>query len=65
MLVSSILGPGSIFLMVVGAISISFNIDTRLALIVVALPVIFFSVSCFICKPERQVIFIIFSIIFL
>ncbi|KAK6024031.1 Chitin synthase, partial [Ostertagia ostertagi] len=28
MLVSSILGPGTIFLMVVGAISISFNIDT-------------------------------------
>lgn len=63
MLVSSILGPGSIFLMVVGAISISFNIDTRLAMFVVTLPVAFFCVSCLVCKPDRQVS-ICFSILY-
>uniref|UniRef100_A0A9J2PUZ6 chitin synthase n=2 Tax=Ascaris TaxID=6251 RepID=A0A9J2PUZ6_ASCLU len=56
MLVSSILGPGTIFLMIVGAISISFNIDTIFALIVVTLPVAFFCIMCFIGKPERQLL---------
>lgn len=32
MLISSILGPGTIFLMIVGAISISFEIDTKISL---------------------------------
>ncbi|VDM44372.1 unnamed protein product [Toxocara canis] len=56
MLVSSIVGPGTIFLMVVGAISISFNIDTIFALIIVTLPVAFFCVMCLVGKPEKQLL---------
>ncbi|CEF71032.1 Chitin synthase family-containing protein [Strongyloides ratti] len=56
MLVSSILGPGSIFLMVVGAISISFNIDMTLALIVVAIPVGLFSIACLTLPQEKQLL---------
>lgn len=55
MLLSSILGPGTIFLMIVGAISISFNIDTFLALIIVALPVSLFCLLCFISNSGKQV----------
>ncbi|VDN06264.1 unnamed protein product [Thelazia callipaeda] len=54
MLVSSILGPGTIFLMVVGALSISFNIDTSLALFIVTLPVALFCFMCFVSHPENQ-----------
>ncbi|TMS32858.1 hypothetical protein L596_000656 [Steinernema carpocapsae] len=56
MLISSILGPGTIFLMVVGAISISFNIDTTIALICVSLPVAFFCTVCLIGKPDKQLL---------
>nr|CTP81200.1 BMA-CHS-2 [Brugia malayi] len=54
MLISSILGPGTIFLMVVGALSISFNIDTSLSLFVVTLPVALFCFMCFISDSEKQ-----------
>ncbi|KAK0393708.1 hypothetical protein QR680_000363 [Steinernema hermaphroditum] len=56
MLISSILGPGTIFLMVVGAISISFNIDTTIALIVVTVPVGFFCIVCLVGKPAKQLL---------
>ncbi|VDN19299.1 unnamed protein product [Cylicostephanus goldi] len=57
MLISSVLGPGTIFLMVVGAISISFNIDTTWSLLIVSIPVVTFCVVCLIAKPERQLLF--------
>uniref|UniRef100_A0A0N5BY92 chitin synthase n=1 Tax=Strongyloides papillosus TaxID=174720 RepID=A0A0N5BY92_STREA len=56
MLVSSILGPGSIFLMVVGAISISFNIDMAIAFIVVAIPVGLFSIACLTLPQQKQLL---------
>ncbi|VDK43463.1 unnamed protein product [Gongylonema pulchrum] len=56
MLVSSVVGPGTIFLMVVGALSISFNIDTALALFIVTLPVTLFCLLCFVSDSEKQVI---------
>uniref|UniRef100_A0A914UJB2 chitin synthase n=1 Tax=Plectus sambesii TaxID=2011161 RepID=A0A914UJB2_9BILA len=56
MLTSSILGPGTIFLMVVGAISISFNIDMVWGLLIVSLPVAFFCVACLVGKPKRQLL---------
>ncbi|VDD93431.1 unnamed protein product, partial [Enterobius vermicularis] len=56
MLVSSILGPGTIFLMIVGAISISFNIDTSWSLLVVSLPVAFFCFVCLVGKPDKQLL---------
>ncbi|CAI4232245.1 unnamed protein product [Auanema sp. JU1783] len=56
MLISSILGPGTIFLMIVGAISISFKIDTNWALLVVFLPVSIFCIVCLVAKPETQLL---------
>nr|Q8T5G8.1 RecName: Full=Chitin synthase; AltName: Full=Chitin-UDP acetyl-glucosaminyl transferase [Meloidogyne artiellia]AAG40111.1 chitin synthase [Meloidogyne artiellia] len=56
MLFSSVLGPGTIFLMIVGAISISFNIDTRLALLIVTTPVLCFCVCCLTCGTETQLL---------
>ncbi|CAJ0581649.1 unnamed protein product, partial [Mesorhabditis spiculigera] len=56
MLISSILGPGTIFLMIVGAISISFNISTTLSLIAVAIPVVLFIIVCLVCTQEKQLI---------
>uniref|UniRef100_A0A158R449 chitin synthase n=1 Tax=Syphacia muris TaxID=451379 RepID=A0A158R449_9BILA len=55
MLVSSILGPGTIFLMIVGAISISFNIDTSWSLLIVSLPMTFFCLVCLVGPPDKQV----------
>ncbi|KAF7636295.1 hypothetical protein Mgra_00004282 [Meloidogyne graminicola] len=56
MLFSSVLGPGTIFLMIVGAISISFNIDTRLALLIVTTPVICFCICCLTCNTDTQLL---------
>uniref|UniRef100_A0A7E4VWA1 chitin synthase n=1 Tax=Panagrellus redivivus TaxID=6233 RepID=A0A7E4VWA1_PANRE len=56
MLISSILGPGTIFLMVVGAISISFNIDTTVALVIITIPVAIFCVVCLIGTPDKQML---------
>ncbi|CAO4368072.1 unnamed protein product [Caenorhabditis nigoni] len=56
MLISSILGPGTIFVMIIGAISISFTIDTMISLVIVSIPVIIFIVVCLVCKPEHQLI---------
>lgn len=55
MLISSVLGPGSIFLMVVGAISISFEIDIKLSLVMVTIPVVFFCLVCLLGTPNKQV----------
>ncbi|KAI6178917.1 Chitin synthase [Aphelenchoides besseyi] len=57
MLISSILGPGTIFLMIVGAISISFEVDTKISLAIVTIPVVLFCVVCLVGTPEKQIIF--------
>ncbi|MCP9263865.1 Chitin synthase 1 [Dirofilaria immitis] len=47
---------GDNFLMVVGALSISFKIDASLSLFIVTLPVATFCLMCFISDSERQLI---------
>ncbi|CAI5440716.1 unnamed protein product [Caenorhabditis angaria] len=56
MLISSILGPGTIFVMIVGAISISFTIDTMISLIIVSVPVVIFIAVCLTATQEKQLI---------
>ncbi|CAJ0955692.1 unnamed protein product, partial [Mesorhabditis belari] len=56
MLISSILGPGTIFLMIVGAISISFTISTNVSLLIVTVPVILFIIVCLVCTQEKQLL---------
>lgn len=55
MLISSILGPGTIFLMIVGAISISFEIDTKISLAIITIPVVMFCIICLVGTAEKQV----------
>ncbi|OUC45511.1 Chitin synthase [Trichinella nativa] len=54
MLVSNILGPGTIFLMVIGAVNISFNTETYVSFTVVFIPVALFTVVCLTCDTEAQ-----------
>ncbi|KRZ13519.1 Chitin synthase 3 [Trichinella pseudospiralis] len=54
MLVSNILGPGTIFLMVIGAVNISFNTETYISFTVVFIPVALFTVVCLTCDTEAQ-----------
>lgn len=55
MLISALLGPGTIFLMTVGAISISFDLDIFASFIVIVTPVVVFAVICLTCRQETQV----------
>jgi chitin synthase len=55
MLVSSILGPGTIFLMTIGAISISFDSDIYVSFLVCLTPVAIFAVICMTCSGDTQV----------
>jgi chitin synthase len=55
MLTSSILGPGTIFLMTIGAISISFDIGVYGSFLCVLIPAAIFSIVCLTCKADTQV----------
>ena len=55
MLISALLGPGTIFLMTVGAISISFDLDIFLSFVVIVSPVVVFAAICLTCRQETQV----------
>ncbi|CAK5083593.1 unnamed protein product [Meloidogyne enterolobii] len=45
-----------LFSSIVGAISISFNVDTRLALLIVTTPVVCFCICCLTCSTDIQVV---------
>lgn len=54
---STILGPGTIFLMLVGAFVAAFKIDNWTSFHYNIFPILFFMVVCFTCKSNIQVIF--------
>lgn len=54
---STILGPGTIFLMLVGAFVAAFKIDNWTSFHYNIFPILFFMVVCFTCKSSIQVIF--------
>ncbi|KAJ6636552.1 Chitin synthase chs-2 [Pseudolycoriella hygida] len=53
----TILGPGTIFLMLVGAFVAAFKIDNWTSFHYNIIPILFFMVVCFTCKSNIQVIF--------
>lgn len=53
----TILGPGTIFLMLVGAFVAAFKIDNWTSFHYNIVPILFFMVVCFTCKSNIQVIF--------
>ena len=61
MLISAVLGPGTIFMMIVGALqALDFGLDLRDAFIANMVPVIFYLVLCVKAKPRTQVNFCFF-----
>ncbi len=51
----TILGPGTIFLMLVGAFVAAFRIDNWSSFIYNMVPILFFMLICFVTKSEVQV----------
>ena len=52
----TILGPGTIFLMLVGAFVAAFQIDNWTSFYYNIIPILFFMLVCFVCKSNLQVI---------
>jgi chitin synthase len=55
MFVGSILGPGSIFLMLVGALVAAFRISNSTSLWLNIVPVFIYMFVCYFCKEKIQV----------
>lgn len=55
LMVGTILGPGTIFLMLVGAFVAAFKIDNWTSFYANIVPILFFMIVCFIAKSEHQV----------
>lgn len=51
----TILGPGTIFLMLVGAFVAAFRIDNWTSFYYNIIPILFFMLVCFTCKASIQV----------
>ena len=55
LLVGGILGPGTIFLMLVGAFVTAFGIDNYTSFYINVVPIIAFLLVCYNCKEKTQV----------
>ncbi len=55
MMVGTILGPGTIFLMLVGAFAAAFNLDQWSSFLYNFIPILTFILVCFFCKANVQV----------
>ena len=53
----TLLGPGSILLMLVGACSVAFGVSNLNALYYNCIPIILFTISCFFLSPKKQILF--------
>lgn len=57
----TILGPGTIFLMLVGAFVAAFQIDNWTSFHYNIMPILFFMLVCFTCKANIQVYQLLFG----
>jgi chitin synthase len=55
MFVGSILGPGTIFLMLMGAFVAAFKIDDWTSFLLNIVPILIYMFVCFVCKEKIQV----------
>jgi chitin synthase len=55
MMVGTILGPGSIFLMLAGALSMAFGLSNGNAFLANLIPLFIFILICLFCKPDLQI----------
>lgn len=57
LLVGTIVGPGTIFLMLVGAFAVAFKLDQWTSFLYNFIPILAFILVCFLCKSEIQLAF--------
>ena len=55
MLVGTVLGPGSIFIMLAGGLSIAFGLSNGWSFLVNLVPITIFIIICFYAKPKYQI----------
>ncbi|KAI1291990.1 Chitin synthase 8 [Halotydeus destructor] len=55
LMIGTILGPGTIFLMLVGALVAVFRISNWDSFVYNFVPILFFIIVCFVCKTEMQI----------
>ena len=55
MLVGTVLGPGSIFIMLAGGLSIAFGLSNGWSFLVNLVPISIFILICFYAKPKYQI----------
>jgi len=53
--VGSILGPGTVFLVLVGALALAFGIDIWGSFLLNIVPILIYTFVCFFCKEKTQV----------
>jgi len=57
LMIGTILSPGTIFLMIVGAMSTSFRLNGQLCLLYSGAPILLYIIVCFIAKSQTQIFF--------
>ena len=54
-MVGTVLGPGSIYLMLVGACAVAFSISNWLSFVLNLIPLLAFIIVCLSCKSDTQI----------
>jgi chitin synthase len=57
MMIGTVLGPGSIYIMLCGALSVAFGLSNWSAFLVNLVPLIAFILVCLYAKTDHQIIF--------
>jgi len=57
MMIGTILGPGSIYIMLCGALNLAFGMTNSIAFIVNLIPLVLFILVCFYAKSDVQILF--------
>ena len=56
-MVSTFVGPGTLFIMVAGAFANAFELPSLTCYILNVVPILLFIIVCFVAKPDTQIIF--------
>ena len=56
MMVGTVLGPGSIYLMLVGAFGVAFSLSSWSSFLINLVPLGIFIIACLWCKADTQII---------
>jgi chitin synthase len=56
LMVGTVIGPGTIFLMIVGSWSVAFHVDNWTSFWINLVPIMLFIIICLTCKAKFQVL---------